>query len=115
MNMKFIALRLWLDSAEVENAENSDIDALIKAEFSTSWNSLLQEAHALIGAESNSTNSNQISNFKNSQVVCQFLTDLFLNCIENCKDLLSFNDSANVNLSLYQIALTTASLLSNAL
>ncbi|CAF0881111.1 unnamed protein product [Brachionus calyciflorus] len=114
MNMKFIALKLWFDSSELENSENSDIDNLINIEFSENSNSLIKEAIGLIGLDSNpNMTSNQISNYKNFQVITQFLTDFFVCYLENCRDFLIINTSDSVNLSLYQIAFTISRLLND--
>ncbi|RNA43492.1 MMS22-like [Brachionus plicatilis] len=107
LNMKFLALKLWYDSVELENEENSNVYTLLNDEFSLYLNNIVQEANLLI---QNDQNSNQISNFKNSQVVGQFLTDYLVCFVDNCQNFISVNDS-KVNLYLYQISLIICRLL----
>ena len=108
LNMKFLALKLWFDSAEMENEENSNIDTILNDQFYTYLNNIVQEAQLLILHDQN---SNQISNFKNSQLIGQFLTDYLVCFLENCKDFILVNDS-KINLCLYQTSLIICRLIS---
>lgn len=108
LNMKFLALKLWFDSIELENEENLNIDELVNQEFSVYMNNLVQEAHQSIQHDQK---SNQISNFKNSQLIGQFLTDFFLSFLDNCREFIVLCDS-RINLYLYQISLVIFRLMS---
>jgi hypothetical protein len=105
-NTKFVALKLWFFDANDFSTLDSlslgeEADAILKQEFINIVNNWLEEANKILFEST----QNQINAFKNSQLINQFLSDVMISYIENCRNLLqSFDESNGI-----QIAITFSS------
>jgi hypothetical protein len=114
MKLKFAALGLWFEGNDLNNVNNEEIEAIfIRQELAGAINKWLSEAseHSLLCENNQGEQQNQISSFRNSQVISQFLCDIVLGYIEDCSCLVLNLSSDRPLVEIYQLALASSQIL----
>ncbi len=110
LNTKFAILRIWFETNETMACESSsaidneeELKEIIEKEFTGCVNNWLNEAmgyfklsapKSMVNVEfsiennnphQNLINPNQIASYKNSQTISQFICDIMVNYLDNCR------------------------------